>query len=216
MSYNPYNDGDMSGTGAKLLSQQSGLSNAGYASLGISTLSGIATDIANTSAYKSKLDAMVNAKIANMKIATTNYELEQYMMAEQINDINEVLGDKLSERGLQAIKMAATLRAGAAETGTTGGTTEIATKQAFMDEHFDRANIIATERSKQKAIMNSMSLGSQRLSAELSGLSSGMPTGGTNSLLAGLTGGLGVATRGISGMSASDKAKIFNMNTKDS
>lgn len=180
-----------------------------YTAASVSALGSIAHGFADTSSFKSQLNSILNAKIANMRLTTTNYELEQQFMSQQIEDINEVLGDKLSERSLQAIKNEAILKAAAAETGTSGGTTAIAVMEAKMAEQFDRGNIIADIKNQQKQIMRQMDVSTQRLKSDLAGLSSGIPTVGKNSLVAGLAGGLGAFSNILGMMSDSQKSSLF-------
>ena len=141
----------------------------------------------------------------------TGYEVEQVKMAEQLDSLNQTLGDKLTERGLRAIQNQAMLKAAAAETGTAGGTTSEAIQEAFMTEHFDRANIIAETKNKQKAILTSMDLSRVKLESDLETLSSGMPVVDTNPVLSALTGALGVAAQAFDMMTPADRVSIFGI-----
>lgn len=192
------------------------ISNYGLASVGISTISNIMGDLSATKAFKTKVNARANASIASMESAVTSFELEQMKMAEQINDLNHVLGDKLTERGLKAIQNQAMLKAAAAETGTAGGTTDIAIQEAFMTEHFDRANIIAESKNRQKNILASMDLGTVKLQNDLRALGSGMPIADTNPMLTALSGGLNVATESISMLPMSERVDLFSISPQDS
>lgn len=178
---------------------------------GISALTSVMGDIAATKAFKTQLDAKLKSQIASMKSATTSFELEQMKMGEQIQELNEVLGDKLSARGLQAIRNEATLKAAAAETGTAGGTTDVAIQQAYLDEHFDRANIISASKSKQKGIMRSMDISTERLRNDLRGIASGMPSVKSDPLTSALSGGLNVFTGTLGLMPESEKADLFGI-----
>ena len=202
-------------TNPETISSGSSLGYAPYAA-GISLLSSIAGDFASTSAFKANINAQTDAKIANMKSMMTSYELEQVKLSEQIGELDEVLGDKLSARGLASIKSRALLKAAAAETGTSGGTTDYAAQEAYMNEHFDRANIISETENRQKSIMSSMGIKTQRLKSDLESIASGTPSVQNNTVLSALTGGLGVFTNTLSMMPTSEKDSLFDIKPQGS
>jgi len=186
---------------------------SGYApyAAGISTISNILSGAAATSAFKTQVTARADASIASMKLALTSYELEQMKIAEQIDGLNHVLGDKLTARGLQAIQNRAMLKTASAETGTVGGTTDIAVQEAFMAEHFDQANIIAESRNKEKALMTQMDLGTVRLQSDLDAMASGMPAMDSNPMLTAIHGGLNVFTETLGLMPTGEKVDLFGI-----
>lgn len=188
-----------------------GMSGAGYASIATNTITSIMSSKAETSAFVANVNRMADAKTASMKSAVTSFELEQMKLGEQIDQLDEVMGEKLSARGLQALKDRAKLKAASAETGTTGGTTDYAIQEAYMTEHFDQANIIQEGRMQQKALMTNMDIGARKLSVDLAGLASGMPEVNTSSAMAAIQAGLGVATGSMQGMTDSDKVSMFDI-----
>ena len=184
---------------------------AGLAGMGISALGSIMSSMAETEAFKDKMEAITQAKIATMKQAVTSYEFEQVKNAEQIQELDEVLGDKLSQRALQGIKNQARLKAAAAETGTSGGTTDDAIMEAFMVEHFDRANMISSSKQRKRSVMRSMEAAGVRLGKELQGITSGGTQITSNSLLAGASSGVDILMSGLSFASEEDKSSLFGI-----
>jgi len=209
---NPYNSGDMSGaTVPDISSAGGGSSYAGYAA-GITAISGVLGDIQATKAFKANLNAATNAAIQNVGNAVTSFELQQVKNAENIENINHVLGDKLSERGLNALKEASLLKAAAAETGTTGGTTDFAIKEAFINENMDKANIVATARQQTRNILTTMDIQHVGIQNQIdSTLLGGGVAIGTDPLLAGIAGGLGNITQTLNLIPMSERTSFFGI-----
>jgi len=188
---------------------------AALASAGISTLSSVLSDYMETQAYKAELDARTDAAIKNVGNAVTSFELQQSKNAENIKNINNVLGDKLSERGLIAIKEESMLKAAAAETGTSGGTTDMAIKEAFINENMDKANIISSARQQQKNILTNMDTAQLGIQNQIDSiLLGGEVQNNTNSFIKGLDSGLGVVSSTLGMLPDSQKAKVFGISPK--
>ena len=187
------------------------MANSSIASIGLSGLTSVMTSMAEADAFKAKMEAITKSKVDTMKQAVTSYEFEQIKNAEQIQELDEVLGDKLSQRALEGIKNQARLKAAAAETGTSGGSTDAAIMEAFMTEHFDRATIVSASEQKKRNVMRSMEASGVRLSKELQSIGSGVPTYDSNPLMAGLSAGIGAVSSGISSLSNKDKSKLFKI-----
>lgn len=184
----------------------------GYAAA-ISTLSNVIGGFQETAAFKAQLNARTDAAIRNVGNAVTSFELQQVKNKENIDNINHILGDKLSERGLNALKEEALLKAAAAETGTSGGTTDFAIKEAFINENMDKANIVAAARQQRRNIFISMDMNEVSIKNQIdSTLLGGGVTIGTNSALAGLAGGLGTVTDIFGMIPMSEKTQIFGIN----
>jgi len=211
---NPYNSGDMSGSTVPDISTQGGGSSyAGYASA-ITALGGVASGFQETSAFKAELKAKTDAAIQNVGNAVTSFELQQVKNAEQVDNINHVLGDKLSERGLTAMKEESLLKAAAAETGTSGGTTSMAIKEAFINENMDKANIISSARQQTKSILTSMDMATLGIQHTIdSTLLGGGVNIGTSSVWAGISGGLTNATQTLSMIPMSERVDAFGITT---
>jgi hypothetical protein len=209
MSLNPSNSGDMSGD---ITPNASGTSSYGLYAAGLTAITGALADAQATSAFKDKLAAETHAAIQNVGNAITSFELQQIKNAENISNINQVLGNKLSERGLNAMKEASLLKAAAAETGTSGGTTDLAIKEAFINENMDKANIVASARQQQKSIYASMGIQALALNNQIdSTLLGGGVSVNTNPLFAGLSGGLSNITNTLSMLPDSEKSQIFGI-----
>jgi len=183
----------------------------GYAA-GISAVSNIFQSIAATSALKSQLKADTNAKITNASNTVDTYAYQRELAIENINNLNQVLGDKMSERGLTRLKETALLKAASAETGTTGGTTDYATQEAFLTEQMDKANIKAQGNQQLKQLYSNMESNTLNTRNKIDSILIG---GGvsieTNPLLQGIQGGLSIATNTIGLLPDSEKAKLFGI-----
>lgn len=226
--FNPANHGDMSGATvpdisalwdgtASSISTQGGASSYSPYAAGISAISSVISDQMATKAFKAKLEAETNAAIQNVGNAVTSFELEQIKNAENIANINHVLGDKLSERGLTAMKEAALLRTAAAETGTSGGTTDFAIKEAFINEHMDKANIVASARQQKRAIFSAMDMEQVGIKNQIdSVLLGGGVSIGTDPFLSALSGGLSTATQAFGMLPMSERAEAFGIKPKGS
>jgi len=194
-----------------LASQGGGSSYTPYAA-GASAISSVISDQLATEQFKAELNARTNAAIQNVGNAVTSFELQQVKNKEQIDNINHVLGDKLSERGLNAMKEASLLRTAAAETGTTGGTTAMAIKEAFINENMDKANIIASARQSRRNLMVGMDIAEQGIRNQIdTTLLGGGVAIGTDPLLAGIAGGLGGITDTLNMIPMSERVEAFGI-----
>lgn len=144
--------------------------------LGLATaISGISTilgGIADVRQFKQQLESETNAIVQNIGNAVTAFEYEHNAYNEQIDNINEALHDKMSEAGLIAIQNEATLRAAAAETGTTGGTTDNVIRDAYIKEAMDKANIRAAAKQQTSSVLRMQSSASLKLKHDIQGIAS--------------------------------------------
>lgn len=189
-----------------------GLSSLGMASAGISTIGGIISGAMQTEAFKEQLKAETDAAIANAGNVSTSFELQMAQTEDIINNLNDSIGNKMSERGLNAIKEASLLKAASAESGTSGGTTEAAIKEAFINEHMDKANIINAGKQQLAGLMRSID--TAELSAEHkidSILLGGKTSISGNPLMTGLAGGVSSFTNTLGMLSNEDKANLFGI-----
>lgn len=192
-------------------SQSSGY--GGYASA-ISTISSLVQGELETQQFKAQLEAKTDAAIQNVGNAVTSFELQQYQNKQNIDNINHILGDKLSERGLNAIKEASMLKAASAMTGTSGGSTNEAIKEAFINENMDKANIVASAKQRERSILMSMDMNKMSINNQIDSTLLGGVAFENNSLLSGIYGGLSTATNALSLMPVSERASAFGINTK--
>lgn len=178
----------------------------------ISTLSSGASGFAQTSSFEVQLKADTETAIKNAGNLVTSYELQQTKNKEQIENINTVLGDKLSERGLKAMKEASLLRTAAAETGTAGGSTDEAVREAFINENMDKANIISQAKQQTRNILIGMETTDLSVRNQIDSiLLGGAIQIETDPLLAGISGGLSVFTNILNMLPQSERTKIFNI-----
>jgi hypothetical protein len=188
---------------------------AGYASA-ISTATTVLSGFADTAAFKSQLAAKRSSDIFNAKNLTNSYELNYVKSIEAIDSINSALGDKLSERGLQAMKEASLARVAAAETGTTGGTTDISIQEAFLNENFDAANIVTASEQQVKNAFIGLELQENQTRNQLdSMLLGGGVNISTDSALAGILGGLSTGTQTFGLLPQEDKTEFFGISPQE-
>jgi hypothetical protein len=95
-----------------------------------------ANDIKNTN----------RAILAQSRTLTENMIMQEKQKYEMLDFLDRELGAKMSEVGLEALKAEARLRTAAAETGTSGGTTDMVRRQAIMSQSLSNANLIASNR----------------------------------------------------------------------
>jgi hypothetical protein len=107
-----------------------------------------ANDIKNTN----------RAILAQSRTLTENMIMQEKQKYEMLDFLDKELGAKMSEVGLEALKAEARLRTAAAETGTSGGTTDMVRRQAIMSQSLSNANLIASNR------MNKFNLAQQMIS----------------------------------------------------
>ena len=204
------------GSGGNISTQGGSSSYAPYAA-GINAISSVISDQMATQAFKAELDAKTNAAIRNVGNAVTSFELQQVKNAENISNINHVLGDKLSERGLNAMKEASLLKAASAETGTSGGTTDMAIKEAFINENMDKANIVASARQQKRQILSAMDSQGLAIKHNIdSTLLGGGVNLGTNSMLSGLAGGVNAVSQTLSMIPMSERVEAFGIKPQGS
>jgi len=190
------------------------MANSNYipAAATIAALSSISSGFAQTSSFEAQLKADTEAAIQNAGNLVTSYELQQTKNKEQIENINSVLGDKLSERGLKAMKEASLLKTAAAETGTTGGSTNEAIREAFINENMDKANIISQAKQQTRNILIGMETTDLSVRNQIDSiLLGGAIQIETDPLLAGISGGLSVFTDMLNMLPQSERTKIFGV-----
>ena len=190
-------------------------SDAGYAgyAAGITAVGSIIQGQMETQAFKAKLEAETDAAITNAGNAVTSYELQMAQSQEMIENINHVLGDKLSERGLTAIKEASLMKVASVESGTSGGTTEMAVKEAFINENFDKANIVSAGRDKLRNIYATMETSKLSTEHSIDSILLGGTRVDTNPLLAGVAGGIGSFNQFLGMLPQSERASAFGISS---
>lgn len=187
----------------------SGLSTAGYASLGIGAVSGILSSLSSSKANIENIKSKNNAAIQAIQDEVAAFKAQASIIDSQDLQLDQQLFNKMSQRGLEALKAEARLRAAAAETGTTGGTTDVAVGQAWVDFARDAA-LITSEAKEQKLNLSrrldTYSLSSKhKISEYASAGSSFMKPSYLSSFSATASGLL----KGYSMLGESDREKLF-------
>ena len=185
-----------------------------YTQAGIQSIGAIGGAYANTKAYKDTERAKTNSIISNIGRELATFEYESSMLKQDMANLDSMFADKVSERELQAMKDEATLRAGSAETGTSGGTTSMAVQEAFMTEALD-IGLINAERDKAlSGTLGNLESGRMSVDNITSSLASESTayTGGLleSLVLGGISGGSGL----ISSLPTNVVAKGFGFETE--
>ncbi len=190
------------------------LSGAGYATLGINTLSGIASGYAETETFKNNLRADSDARISNIDLSLDGFELESVKAQQANRAMEDMFANKLSQRGLEAMKSEALLRTAAAETGTSGGSTNEAIDEAYLDSAMDSAIIRKNRDTTLTNALNAMDIKSASLENKLAMITSGMTSYNGNAAVAGLAGATSVLGTSLGQFSNADRNAIFQFDTK--
>lgn len=98
-----------------------------------------------SNAYQSAM----SSSIQNIESAIQLRNTQRTIFEQQGKEINEALGHKLTANDLQTIQAAARLKAATAETGTSGGTTALASVEPYVIGARNRANLIQGSRNQQ-------------------------------------------------------------------
>ncbi len=159
---------------------------------------------------------ILDQREANRKVLQAmENEVEAYkynvnITSQQIQDLDRAVGDKLTERGMEAIKTEARLRAGAAETGTSGGTTTMAIQDAYMQEHLDQDVIMRQGDASKTEVFRNMSAEKFGFTQRLTSIADSMmsPEKAGLSMLSTFTSS---AVSGISMLGQEGKEDFFNL-----
>jgi len=184
-----------------------------YASAGISVINSIAGAFLSVNAFESQLRAQTDAKIANMENVVSNYEYEAYKLEEDMALMDSMFADKISERQLQGMKDYATMKAAAAETGTSGGSTNEATIQAHSDMAFDIALVNQKRRASNYAAVKQQEKSKLDAINALKALKSGGIDYESNPLFSGLAGFSSALGNILTTMPNSVRAEVFDFST---
>lgn len=103
---------------------------------------------------KSRSDAAINA----MNLEVKSYKAQLSAMERQENELDQQLFGSLSQRSIEALKAEARLRAGAASTGTSGGSTDASVRQSYMDYALDAAVLSAKAAHEKRNILTRMNM----------------------------------------------------------
>lgn len=164
-----------------------------------------------TGAFKDKLSANYEAAVINAGNKVTAFELSSSQNAEQIKNLNEVLGDKLTDRTLRMVKERALSKAASAEGGLSGGTIGGLIDEAELTAIMDKASIISEYRHQRMSVTRAMERGRASTEFEIDNiLLGGAMQINTNIGIAGLHAGMQGSMSVVQLLPDSEKAKLFN------
>ena len=135
------------------------------------------TSLLTSSATISDIQARSDAALAGMDRAVVTSEAQSNIIEQQRDEIDIELGNTMTRRGLEAMKAEATLRAGAAETGTSGGTTDTTIKNVYMNQALDNSVLIARARKEKVDLERRKTMLNVSLENKLVEIQGGMATG---------------------------------------
>ena len=184
-----------------------------YATAGISALSSLVGASLSIRAYKSQAEAQTNAKIANMDSILSTYEYTAYKTQEESRYIDSLYADKVSESTLDTMKKASMAKAAAAETGTSGGSTDEAIMQRYVDGQFNVAIINNERMTAKRSAFNQAEASRQNAINQFKTLASGGVSNNASALVSGLS-GFSTALGGLlTTMPADVRASMFGDTT---
>ncbi len=187
---------------------QASSSAAGYSGAAISAVATVGTTLMSLAAKKDAIEHK-NKEISSAMDATMKeYEFMASVNEQQMDAIDRVVGDKMTATGLERLKNKASLRASAAMTGTSGGSTESVIQEAAIIEMLDNAVVVAQGRQQKLAL--SQKLQGQYMSAmnRLDNLAAGMMSS-SGAGFAMIDAGLSGFTKGYMMLPASERRKYF-------
>ena len=104
------------------------------------------TTLLGTAATLEDIDRQNEATLRNIESLGEQLRFTQAQRSNQISEVDEVLGDKLSMSGLEALKQEATLKAAASETGATGTSNQEVIQNKFVEQNFRDAAMVREAR----------------------------------------------------------------------
>ncbi len=168
------------------------------------------TTLLSVGATNYDLEQRTEATLNTMDSAINTFIYGQDVAYSQMEELDRAVGDKMTERGMEALMAESRLRAASAETGTTGGTTETAVKDAYMQQSLDNAVTIRNARTSKVSILRQMESDTLGLNNRLESLASGLATPTGAALQAGSSALSGFST-GLNFLNVSQKEQFFNI-----
>jgi len=153
------------------------------------------------------------ARIQSMDAITNRFMQQNNIFEEQKTAIARTLGDMMSQRGRQAIQAQSQVMAAGAVSGTSGGTTQVASYQAYVDAELDKTIMISDGKASKlevsrKQMYALMDTGNQ-LTGQV-GRSQVIDVSGGSDLMAGISGALNGFTGAMGSLSDNSRTKIYN------
>lgn len=181
---------------------------AGYGATAIRAIGTVASTLISVAAKKDAMKQQTKEITASMKATVQEYEFMASVNEQQMDAVDRVVGDKMSETGLKRLKDKASLRAAAAMSGTVGGTTNAVIQEASIIEMMDNAVIIANGRQEKAAL--GQKIQGQYLSAQnrINNLAAGIQSS-TGAGLQMIDAGLQGFSKAYMSLPASERRKYF-------
>lgn len=195
------------------------MSAAGYGAMAgavVSAVGALATDYDSQYAHLGN-PAETAANIESMDFLTSEYMNQYNIFTMQREELNRSIGDKMTQRGLKAVQAEGYIRAAAAVSGTSGGTTTAASYQAYVDQELDNGIILSEGTQSQidlarRAIFDKISYES-KMKATISGTQV-ITSGGASMFASALSGAASGFQSGLGMMSNTQIDKMFQSSTK--
>ena len=191
---------------------------AGAISSILGTMGSVSSMKSQSRANIDNINAKKDAMIKTIGSMGTSLKYSQAIKAQQLDDLETALSDKLTTTGLEALKAEARLKAASAETGGIGGSNNDAIAMADVNRlHQDAAILRAADVAKVNTL-NSMVAERLNFKNDLTSLTSGQFNGTTGvSTFGALAGGVNTAlagfTAGLNLMTPSQKEDFYGINT---
>ena len=179
-----------------------------YTASVISAIGTVASTLISVAAKKDAMEQKTKEITVAMKATVEEYEFMASVNEQQMDAVERVVGDKMSETGLKRLKDKASLRAAAAMSGTVGGTTNAVIQEASIIEMMDNAVIIANGRQQKAAL--SQKIQGQYISAQnrINNLAAGIQSS-TGAGLQMIDAGLQGFSKAYMALPASERRKYF-------
>lgn len=190
----------------------------------VGALSSVIGTLGNVSAMKSQANtniANINYKrdaiLKNIDSRSESLEYSQASREQQLEDLNRVVGDRLSASGMEALKAEARLKAASAETGATGTTIGDAVATADVNRLHRDATILRAYDIQRANTLQSLVADRLNFTNEVESMVSGqfpsmtgMST--TGAIASGLNTGLSGFMSGLSFLSDSQREEFYGIN----
>ena len=158
------------------------------------------------------IDAKNDALMTNMRNQAKSLAHTQGVNAQQLQDLDRVVGDKMTASGLEALKTEGRLKAASAETGATGTSNAEAIQTATVNQLHNEAAILRTydiQKSNTQQQMIASRLGFEN---SMESMMSGQQSA-ESAFLQSLSSGLSGMNQGIMMLNGSQRENFFGTNT---
>ncbi len=132
-----------------------GIASAAITAIGINR--GIKDASSVTDATLADIRRQSEANLNTIDAAADSIKFSQFQKEWQLQQIDSIMGDKLTASGMESLKREATLKAASAETGSQGGASNAEIIQdTFIQENFNNAMIVRDARVAKDTTKMSM------------------------------------------------------------